>query len=611
MKAAPPAVRQRQSQVAGLALAFLMGILVLAFFRAQVLQGGAWSLRAEQNRLQPLVIPAPRGTIFDRYGEVVAENLPSYSISIPPASPDSSRAMLERIAPVLDLSEERIELLQSRANSLTPLVVLNSATHEQVSRMEELRGAFPWVLVEGVPRRRYAGGSALGHIVGYVGEISAQELELPRFEGYEARMIVGKDGLEQEYEASLQGEQGVRYVEVDATRRIVGSFQGQRAKEAVPGEDLHLNIDLELMEFIHSIFPEGRRGAVVVLDVEDGGVIALYSAPSFDPNVFVGGIDRSALAALEEDPANPFFNRATLGQYAPASTWKVASAAIALELGVVSPDEIMPASCTGSFRYGNRNWGCHLASGHGHLDLSGALAKSCNVYFYQLSLRVGLERLVSEANHLGFSEPCGIDLPRESSGVFPESLDYWTRNFGRPPTEAEVLSLSIGQGPNSQSPLKMAQFYLALGRGGSAPAPQLARLAEGEEPEISWTLDLSNESLAAILDGLRAVTAPGGTAYNSSLEHWDLIGKTGTAQQGRPDDPNHAWFTGLAGRWGGAPEVAIAVIVEEGESGSGAAAPVAAKTVDHFLRRRYGIPISEVQTLIEHWTAGVPAPWAR
>jgi penicillin-binding protein 2 len=359
------------------------------------------------------------------------------------------------------------------------------------------------------------------------------------------------------------------------------------------------------MEFIHEIFPDTLRGAVVLLDVEDGGILALYSAPSFDPNLFVGGISAERYRELD------LFNRATMGTYPPASTWKVATAAIALELGVVSPDEMMPSSCTGSFFYGNRIWHCHLASGHGHLDLSGALAKSCNVYFYQLGLKVGLERLVAEANRLGFDEPCGVDLPRESDGSFPESLDYWQRSYGNRPNETEVLSLSIGQGPNSQSPLKMAQFYLALGRGGSAPAPRLARLAEGEEPEISWTLNLSEENLEAILDGLRAVTAPGGTAYMSSLEHWDLIGKTGTAQQGIAGSPTHAWFTGLAGRWEAPPEVAVAVIVEEAGGGSSIAAPIAAKAVDFYLRRKYGIPTTEVQTLREHYSAGVPAPWAR
>jgi len=611
MKAAPPVVRQRRAEGAAIVLAIVMGILVLAFFRAQVLQGGAWSLRAESNRLLVQAIPAPRGTIFDRYGDVVAENLPSYSISLPPAPADSVRGMLERIGPILGLSEARLEELQSQANQRAPLTVLLNATYEQVSLIEELRGAFPWVLVEMVPRRRYIGGAAIGHIVGYAGEISSQELTMPRFAGYEPRMIVGKEGLERQYEASLQGVQGVRYVEVDARRRIVGSFQGQRAIEAVPGTDLHLNIDLGTMQFIHEIFPDSLRGAVVILNVEDGGILALYSAPSFDPNDFVGGIDRGLWNDLNVDPSLPLFNRATMGKYPPASTWKVATAAIGLELGVVTPQEMMPSSCTGSFRFQNVVRNCWNAAGHGHLDLSGALANSCNVYFYQLGLRIGLSRLVEQGSRLGFDEPCGVDLPTETSGDFPESLDWWQRRFGYRPAENEVMPISIGQGPNAQSPLKMAQFYLALGRGGSAPAPRLARLGPGEAPEIAWTLNLSEENLAAILDGLRAVTAPGGTAHMSSLEHWDLIGKTGTAQQGIAGSATHAWFTGLAGRWEASPEVAVAVIVEEAGGGSSVAAPIAAKAVDFYLRTKYGIPISEVQTLREHQNAGVPAPWAR
>jgi len=609
MKAAHPIIRQRQARAAGIAVVIVMGVLILSFFRAQVLQGGAWYLRAESNRLRIEAIPAPRGTIFDRYGEIVAENVPSYSISIPPATADSSQAMLERLGPLLGLDPDRIDELRGLANRRTPLTILSNASYEQVALVEELRGAFPWVIVEMVPRRRYIGGAALGHIVGYVGEISAQELEMPRFAGYEQRMVVGKDGLERQYEASLQGTQGVRYVEVDNRGRIVGSFQGQRATEAVPGEDLQLNIDLGTMEFIREIFPDTLRGAVVVLNVEDGGILALYSSPSFDPNAFVGGISPALWGDLNADPDLPLFNRATMGTYPPASTWKVATAAIGLELGVVTPDEVMPQSCTGSFWFQVTRH-CWNRDGHGHLDLSEALAHSCNVYFYQLGLRIGLSRLVEKGSQLGFDEPCGVDLPREARGEFPESLDWWQRRFGYRPAENEVMALSIGQGPNSQTPLKMAQFYLALGRGGSAPAPRLARLAPDEIPDVAWSLDLSDESLEAIMDGLRAVTAPGGTAFYSSLEHWDLIGKTGTAQA-VVGGPTHAWFAGLAGRWEASPELSVVVIVEEAGGGSSVAAPIAAKTVDYYLRRKYGIPVSEVQTLREHMNAGVPAPWAR
>jgi penicillin-binding protein 2 len=612
MKTEHPNIRKRRARLAAVVIAVLMGVLALSFFRVQVMRGTAWALQSDSNRLRVLQVPAPRGTIFDRYGRVIADNIPSYSVSLFPAPLDSIRATLNRLQPILGIDDQRVEELieQASLDRRMPLQVLRDAEYPVVAALEERRGDFPDVFMEVRPKRRYMGGTALGHILGYVGEISREELDNPRFEGYEQRMIVGKDGLERQYEGSLQGDQGVRYVEVDAVGRVVGSFEGYAAAEALPGEDLYLHIDLELMEFIDEIFPEGGRGAVVMLNVEDGGILALYSAPSFDPNHFVGGIERGLWDALNQDPSRPLFNRAVIGRYPPASTWKLASGAIGLELGVVDPHAFMPVPCTGTFRYGNDVRACWNNAGHGYLDMAGAIAHSCNVYFYQLGLRVGLETLVHEGSRLGFGELCGVDLPAESRGVFPAGLDFWRERYGWPPTENEVLSLVIGQGPNDQTPLKMAQFYLAIGRDGSAPAPQLARPGPGENPDISWRLDLGNESLEALREGLRQVTAVGGTAFNSSLEHWDLIGKTGTAQQGTGLLP-HAWFVGLAGPWDTSPEIAVAVIIEEGESGSRAAAPIAAKAADFHLRQKYGVPVDTIQTLGEHLNAGVPAPWAR
>lgn len=589
-----------------------MGLLGAVFFRAQVVRGTAWALQADSNRLRVLPIPAPRGTIFDRNGEVVADNVPSYSVSLFPAPSDSLRASLERLQPLLRLKDERIAdlLEQARAEPRQPVLVAADADYATVAALEERRADFPGVFLDMRPKRRYMGGDAVGHVLGYVGEISSAELENPEFADYEQRMVVGKQGLEREYEQALQGTQGVRYVEVDAAGRVVGSFQGQAAAPALPGEDLHLSLDLGLTEYVRDIFPEGRRGAVVALNVEDGGILALYSAPSFDPNEFVGGIDPDRWAALNQDPTRPLFNRAVVGRYPPASTWKVATAAIALNMGVLHPGEVMPVPCTGTFRYGNDVRHCWSATGHGSLDLAGALANSCNVYFYQVGLRVGLATLVREGARLGFAEPCGVDLPAESSGDFPATLGFWEDRFGYAPHENEVLSLAIGQGPNSQTPLKMAQFYLALAHDGTAPAPHLAQSLPPGAEDPTWDLDLSPENLDAILDGLREVTDVGGTGYRSSLEHWDLIGKTGTAEQGIGNEPSHAWFLGLAGPWGARPEIVVAVIVEEGVSGSGMAAPIAAKTADYYLRRKYGIPTDTIQTLGEHYDHGVPAPWA-
>jgi penicillin-binding protein 2 len=620
MKTAHPNIRRARARGASVILAVLLLILVGSFFRSQVVRGTAWALQSDSNRLRVLPVPAARGTIFDRYGRIIADNVPSYSVSLFPAAADSIAHTLARLQPILSLSEERVETLMEtfRRNRRQPLLVKMNLSDEELAVLEELRAEFTGVFLEMRPRRRYIGGAALGHVLGYVGEISAGELESPRFDGYEQGMIVGKIGLERQYEERLQGAQGVRFAEVDAVGRIVGSFQGQAARPPRPGDDIHLHLDLELQRYIHEIFPAGMRGAVVALNVEDGGVLALYSAPSFDPSEFVGGISRERWQALNEDPSLPLYNRAVVGKYPPASTWKLASAAIALEQGVVTPSEFMPEACHGSYRFQGRTARCWNPSGHGHLNLASAIATSCNVYFYQLGIRVGLERLVEEGSRIGFNRQCGIDLPQEEAGDFPESLDWWQRVHRYRPAENEVMTMVIGQGPNSQTPLKMAQFYLALGRDGSAPAPQLYRSAGGgtasggSASEVAWELNLAPENLAALQDGLRQVMSSG-TAFRSQVELWDVIGKTGTAQHSASQDRPHAWFAGLAGPWGGRMEIAIVVIVEEvapGMGGSSAAAPVAAKAADFHLRRKYGLEVPEIQTVAEHQAAGLPTPWA-
>jgi penicillin-binding protein 2 len=597
-------------------LLVLLLVLVGSFFRAQVLRGTSWALKSDSNRLRVLAVPAPRGAVFDRNGRIIADNVPSYSVSLFPAPVDSIAASLERLKPLLSgLSDERTAALLEtfRRNRRVPLLVKMNLEDDEVAALEELRADLPGLFLEMRPRRRVVGGAAMGHVIGYVGEISAGELESPRFTGYESGMIVGKEGLERQYEAWLQGRQGVRFVEVDAVGRVVGSFLGQSGAPPIPGEDLHLHLDLGLQRYIHEIFPEGMRGAVVVLNVEDGGVLALYSAPSFDPNEFVGGISRAQWEALNGDPSRPLFNRAVVGKYPPASTWKLASAAIGLEQGVVRPDDRMPDACFGSFTFQGVTRRCWNPDGHGYQNMAEAIASSCNVYFYQLGIRIGLDRLVREGSRLGFNQPCGIDLPRESTGDFPETTEWWQRNFGYRPAENEVMQMVIGQGPNAQTPLRMAQFYLALARDGEAPTPQLFRSPRGGAPEVTWRLDLSEANLEALRQGLRQVMSSG-TAFRSQLELWDLIGKTGTAQQSALQELPHAWFAGMAGPWGAdRPEIAIVVIVEEvrrDQGGSTAAAPIAAKAADFYLRQKYGIPFSEIQTLAEYQAAGIPTPWA-
>ena len=605
-----PHARRRRARGASLIVAALMGTLCLAFFRAQVLQSSDYALQSQSNRLRPLPIEAPRGTVYDRNGRIIADNVPGYSLSLFPAPIDSLAATLEVLRPYLGLTDARIERLldQARRYRAQPLLVEVDADFDAVAALEERRAEFPGVFLEMRPKRRYHAGPAVSHVLGYVGEITADELESERLAGYEQGMTVGKEGMERQYEGRLQGARGLRYVEVDARGRIVGSFLGQAERPAQPGSDLELNLDLDLTEWIHEIFPDTMRGAVVALDVADGGVLALYSAPTFDPNSFVGGIDADEWAELNGDPARPLFNRAAVGRYAPGSTWKLAVAAIGLDLGVVHPHETLPIACNGGFRYGNRYFRCWKPDGHGLLDLAGAIQNSCNVYFYQLGLRVGLQRLLEEGTRIGFARRCGVDLPRESQGVFPADVSFWQDRFGYRANESEVLSMSIGQGPNDQTPLKMAQFYVAMARNGSAPAPRILRDASQGE---GWSLDLSQESLESIREGLRRVVGPGGTAHMSSLEHWDLLGKSGTVQNSQDPTRNHAWFAGIAGPRDSPPEIVVVALVEFGDSGSGVAAPIVAKAADYYLRKRHGIATDTIQTLREHLLTGRPAPWAR
>ncbi len=610
----PRALRRRAKGLV-FATGVILAGLIIAFFRLQVLQSDDWVLRASSNRVRVLPIPAPRGTIYDRNGIIIADNVPGYSITVLPGPVDSVRATLTRMSEHIELSDRQIERVLAQLRRFgREVVIYSDADFDEVSKIEERRAEFPGVYIDMRPRRRYNLGASGAHLTGYVGEITEDELEMEMFpdSAYSPGAIVGKIGIERQYESLLQGRQGVRWVEFDARGRIVGDFAGVERTAAVKGEDLHLNLDFGLQQWIHQIFPDSMSGAVVALDPKDGGVLALYSAPGYDPNAFIGGIDTETWAGLNENDQKPLFNRSVLGLYAPASTWKLASAGIALDAGVVTPDEIMPDPCEGQWYWGNRFWGCWDRQGHGYNTLAEAIGNSCDVYFYQLGLRLGLQRLLDRSTDIGFSQQCGVDLPQESRGIFPEGPQFWQELYGYRPTEGEALNLAIGQGPNSQTPLKMAQFYVALARNGSAPAPVIAK---GVATSEGWQLDLAPEHIESLQEGLRMVTAPGGTAhFGTALEHWEVIGKTGTGQnplsvRGLAQD--HAWFAGMAGPPGEPPEIVLVAIVEYGESGGQVAAPIVAKAADYYLRSKRGMPIDTIQTYREHILSGPVPQWYR
>jgi penicillin-binding protein 2 len=610
MKLFQPDSRQRRTLGALFAISFILSILLTAFFNTQVVRGSEFKARSENNRLRPVVIPAPRGTMYDRYGEVVATSIPGFSVALLPGTKEVIQRTLADLQPFLGLAQSDIEELlakrDARPNDL--LTVTDDATFSQVAALEERRTSFPNLLIVDRPKRYYPAGPALGHLVGYVSEITREELQKKEFaeRGYTQGRWVGKAGLEKEYEFRLAGSDGARFVEVDALGRIVNPRSTVEVQAPTPGKDLHLTLDLGLQKYLREIFPDTMAGAIAVMEPGTGEVLALYSNPTYDPNDFVGGIPSTLWRALRSDPEKPLLDRTINGLYPPGSTFKLATAAIALEKGVVKPEDHMPIPCTGGMAYAGRYARCWDHSGHGYLDLAGAIEKSCDVYFYQLGIRIGFADFAREGTRMGFSSRTGVDLPSESRNIFPTQpvKEFWIERFGNPPMANEIMPLAIGQGPNSQSVLSMATFYSALAAGNGRTYPP--HLLEGlvDEKDV-LDLQISEASLRAMWEGLGRVTEPGGTAYLSALGRWKLYGKTGTAQNSHGAD--HGWFAGFAGPRGGPPEVVAVVIVEFGQHGSDVA-PLVSKAAEYYLDKKHHLPIDTQPTLIERWNEQ-RCPW--
>jgi penicillin-binding protein 2 len=571
----------RRARIASWGLAGLFALLLSAFFRAQIVENSRYKLQSEENRLREVPLPAPRGIIYDRNGRVIAENVPGYSVSLLSPSADSLRAVLQRLATIIPLSDEAIDLSVRRYGRAPtrPAVVLSDASFDVVSVLEEHRIDFPGLVIQSAPKRYYPDGAAVASFVGYVGEITETELSSPQYRSYKAGQQVGKGGLEKQYEDSLRGKEGVRFVEVDARGRVVREAGARQDLPPEPGKPLYTNIDIDLQRFVAGIFGDSLQGGAIALDPKTGGVLALYSAPSYDPNRFIGGISRDLWKQLNDDPRHPLYNKVIQGRYPPGSTWKLATAAMALEDGVVTLDEKMPEPCTGGLQFGNRYFKCWDHKGHGNVNLSQAIEQSCDVYFYQLGLKLGLSRLVAGGLKFGSRERSGIDLPGESRPLFPykDVQDYYDKRYGkRGWTQAVILNLSIGQGENDQTVASMARFYTALATDGTASTPQILR----HPPEHERIFSLTTEQM----DGIRAALAgvvSSGTARSASIQGTVLAGKTGSAQNAQDHNRDHAWFAGFAPA--DDPKIVVVVMLEFGLHGS-RAARIASKIVEAYLK---------------------------
>jgi penicillin-binding protein 2 len=568
----------RRAHLAGLVIGAAIGVLVVTFFRVQVLASSGYRLRSEENRLRPVTIPAPRGLIVDRNGVVLAENVPGYSVALMASSPESLVAALRQLAPVLPLSEAEQARLSGNLRRLPnqPVVLQRDAPFALVSALEERRVVTPGLLIQAEPKRRYPLGEIAAHVVGYVAEISEAELAADTIRGSRPGALVGREGLERTYDRQLRGRDGIRYVEVDALGRTVRTSNVAATQIPSPGDTLRTTLDIRLQEFVARNFPQDARGALVAMDPRTGEILALYSAPSYDPNAFIGGYERAHWAALSQAPTFPLMNRATQARYPPASPWKLVMAAVAVQRGLVDLDTPMPIPCRGGLQYGNRYFRCWKSDGHGDVNLAQAIQHSCDVYFYQLGLQLGVRNLLADAVRLGFREPTGVDLPGESRPQFPASTEYYNQRYGpRGWSSGVALNLAIGQGENAQTLLKMVAFYAGLANPrGRVPVPHLAAKTGAEGRPVG----LDDEQLAGFRQALLAVVQ-GGTAAAARVANLHIAGKTGTAQN--PHGADHGWFVAFAPAED--PVIVVGAVLEFGQHGS-AVAPLVNRVIAYHLQ---------------------------
>jgi penicillin-binding protein 2 len=567
-------VRER-AEIARLVLIGAFLVLSGAFFRTQVIQHDKFQLKAETNRLRPIPLTPPRGTIFDRNGKVIAENVPGYSVKLLAPSADSLRAVLARIGRYVPLDSARVKdiidrFLQARYQ---PALVFGDASFEVIAKLEEHRSALPGLVIQAEPKRLYPAGKSVAHLVGYVSEVTEADLTADRYPGAILGSIVGKAGLEREYDDTLRGNEGVRYIEVNARGRLVREGAAS-ALSPTPGQPIVTTVDLDLQRFVDSIWPAGVRGAMVAI-TPNGEIRALYSAPTFDPNHFVGGISSAEWRRLNTDPAKPLLNRVIQARYPPASPFKLAIAAMALKRGLIRLNTVMPEPCRGGLRLGNRVFRCWRREGHGSLDLIGAVAASCDVYFYQLGLRLGLEAIIQDGLLMGFRDRSGIDLENELSPIYPASLSYFDKLYGPRNWSApgSTLNFSIGQGENTQTLINMVKFYEGLAGSGEALTPYIVKPSSNRRR----SLGLTEKELDGLRHALIAVVERGTAAANRRSD-LAVAGKTGTAQNPHGDD--HGWFIAFAPA--DKPELIVGGIMEFAKHGT-TVAPYVVQTLRRYI----------------------------
>ena len=571
-------------------------ILVGRLWQVQIMKGGYYAQKCEDNFVQEVRIPSVRGVIVDRKRRILASNRPRYSVFLTPRF--IAEGTVERLIQELALEPERSERLAARVKKVkgkrryNPLIVHQDISRDYLARLETHKKELPGVHTVARAHREYLQANLASHVLGYMNEVSPRDLKSKQGKRYYPGELIGRFGVERMYEMRLRGEPGRELIVVDARghrkrgKEVEELLGKNRRIEPKPGQNLVLTIDTEVQRLVERALARHKAAAAVVIEVDTGRILASASKPDFNPNILSGRLTRQDARRLLDDPLKPHLDRVFRENYFPGSTYKVVPAITALELKKVDPEEKI--LCRKIHPAGRRYPGCTHA--HGKIALHAAIVESCNIYFYTLAERVGMDNLALYARKLGLGVPTGIGLNGEVGGFIPTKRWYADRNERF--RIGFTLNASIGQGNTKTTPIQMASLYAALANGGTLYLPQVVEQIETIDgkviqrftPRVRATINVSDGTLDLLRAALKGVVnEPKGTAYDSRLRDVMVSGKTGTAQVSRRSLKNdHAWFAAYAPS--DKPEVAVVVLIEHGGVAAKAAAPVAMQIVKNYFR---------------------------
>ena len=576
----------KAQRVFSIIAAVLFCLLVMSLFRLQVIKGQHYQRVAESNFVRIRRIVATRGEIYDQKYRPIVQNVPAHNLYLTSGKIRNLQSLSRFLERFFGITEDELTeiVMKQRFKTYEEILLADNIDYDLMLMLSEYMNYYPELVFRIGSTRNYLYPN---HFSGYVGRINETEYERFREEDYSLNSYIGKTGLERFYEVLLRGKDGREVVQVDAQGRSLDLFRQEGYIEPLNGLSLVLTIDNDLQDFAIRAFPAGIKGSVVVSDVQSGGILAYVSKPDFDPNVFMQRVTPEIWAELNV-PAKPMLDRVIHATYPPGSVWKPITAGLGLEKGIVDRHTLL-SHCAGGMQIGNRFFRCWDHSGHGRTNVVDALKVSCDVYFYDLSLKLPLEELYNYAlaSHMGV--PTGIDLPNERRGFFP-NLEWYRKRFGTNiGITGHKVNLSIGQGEILTSPLQMNAYYAAIANNGLWIQPHLLKQTVGrgrltrEEVQsvIKQQLPFSNEHLRVIQDGLWAVcNAPGGTARSVQVPGAVTFGKTGSAENSM-GKTTHAWFCGYIVT--DKPEIAVTVFMENAGGGGSMAAPVARQIFDYYM----------------------------